>query len=262
MMDRTKGIGGSDARRVWHGDWINLWNEKLGNVEPEDLSFVLPVQIGIATEKLNLDFTEKTLGMKIDRDVELPQDGFMMSHLDGLIQKTDKNNRIIVEAKHTHGNNNLEKCAEYYYPQLQHYMLHAKADEIYLSVIFGNERHEYTSIEIDHEFCKELYKREAAFWKFVETKTEPVGFEDLIDSTPTNIPLDGMIKVDMTSNKKWITHAELIVTYKPTVDAYEIEKKAIKQLVPNNCRLAEGNGIQISRNKKGYLIMKESKTQE
>ena len=91
---------------------------------------------------------------------------------------------------------------------------------------------------------------------------EIVGFEDLIDSTPDNIPLDGMVKMDMSANKKWITHAESLVKYKPTVDAYEIEKKAIKQLVPNDCRLAMGNGIQVSRNKKGYLTLKQTTTEE
>jgi len=260
-MDRTKGIGGSDAKRVWDGDWLNLWKEKTGKVEQADLSDVLPVQIGIATESVNLDFLERKLDTKIERDVELKQNKHMVSHLDGMIVYKNSPN-ILVEAKHTFDNNTLENVAKYYYPQLQHYMMHAKCNEIYLSVIFGNNKHDYTSIESDPEFQKELYKREAAFWKFVETNTEPVGFEDLVDSTPDNIPLDGMIKMDMSANKKWITHAESLVKHKPTVDAYEIEKKANKQLVPNDCRLAMGNGIQVSRNKKGYLTLKQTTTEE
>ena len=262
MMDRTKGVGGSDAKRVWDGDWLNLWKEKTGKVEQADLSDVLPVQIGIATESVNLDFLERKLDTKINRSVELEQVEHMTSNLDGRIVNLDDNGIILVEAKHTFDNNTLENVAKYYYPQLQHYMMHAKCNQIYLSVIFGNNKHDYTSIESDPEFQKELYKREAAFWIFVETNTEPVGFEDLVDSTPDNIPLDGMIKVDMTTNKKWITHAESIVKYKPTVDAYEIEKKAIKQLVPNDCRLATGNGIQVSRNKKGYLTLKQTTREE
>jgi len=271
-MDRTKGIGGSDAKRVWDGDWLNLWQEKTGKVEQADLSDVLPVQIGIATESVNLDFLERKLNKKITRSINIPQDKHMTSNVDGIIIDDEeesvvyggmkKKEDIIVEAKHTYDNNTLENVAKYYYPQLQHYLMHTKTNEIYLSVIFGNNKHDYTSIESDPEFQKELYKREAAFWKFVETNTEPVGFEDLIDSTPDNIPLDGMVKMDMSANKKWITHAESLVKYKPTVDAYEIEKKAIKQLVPNDCRLAIGNGIQVSRNKKGYLTLKQTTTEE
>lgn len=261
MMDRTKGVGGSDAKRVWDGDWLNLWKEKTGKVEQVDLSDVLPVQIGIATESVNLDFLERKLNTKITRSINIPQDKHMTSNVDGIIISDTKED-IIIEAKHTFDNNTLENVAKYYYPQLQHYLMHSKTNEIYLSVIFGNNKHDYTSIESDPEFQKELYKREAAFWKFVETNTEPVGFEDLIDSTPDNIPLDGMVKMDMSANKKWITHAESLVKYKPTVDAYEIEKKAIKQLVPNDCRLAMGNGIQVSRNKKGYLTLKQTTTEE
>jgi predicted phage-related endonuclease len=261
MMDRTKGIGGSDAKRVWDGDWLNLWQEKTGKVEAADLSDVLPVQIGIATESVNLDFLERKLDKKITRSINIPQDKHMTSNVDGIII-SDIAEDIIIEAKHTFDNNTLENVAKYYYPQLQHYLMHSKTNEIYLSVIFGNNKHDYTSIESDPEFQKELYKREATFWKFVETNTEPVGFEDLIDSTPDNIPLDGMVKMDMSANKKWITHAESLVKYKPTVDAYEIEKKAIKQLVPNDCRLAVGNGIQVSRNKKGYLTLKQTTTEE
>ena len=92
-MDRTLGIGGSDAKRIIEGDWHTLWLEKTKRVEPVDLSDVLPVQMGITTEKLNIDWLEKALvneGYKdteIKRDVTLEQKDFMMSHLDEHIGK-------------------------------------------------------------------------------------------------------------------------------------------------------------------------------
>src|SRR5438067_11239134 len=49
-------IGGSDARIIMGNDeqgLIQLWREKRGEVEPEDLSGNLVVQLGIATEELN-----------------------------------------------------------------------------------------------------------------------------------------------------------------------------------------------------------------
>jgi YqaJ-like viral recombinase domain len=49
-------IGGSDARIIMGNDeqgLIQLWREKRGEVEPEDLSGNLAVQLGIATEELN-----------------------------------------------------------------------------------------------------------------------------------------------------------------------------------------------------------------
>ena len=47
-------IGGSDARIVMGGDegaLIRLWREKRGEIEPEDLSGNLIVQLGLATER-------------------------------------------------------------------------------------------------------------------------------------------------------------------------------------------------------------------
>jgi len=49
-------IGGSDARIIMGQDekaLIRLWQEKRGEVGPEDLSGNLIVQLGVATEDLN-----------------------------------------------------------------------------------------------------------------------------------------------------------------------------------------------------------------
>ena len=49
-------IGGSDARIIMGNDeaaLVRLWREKRGEVEPEDLSGNLIVQLGLATEALN-----------------------------------------------------------------------------------------------------------------------------------------------------------------------------------------------------------------
>jgi hypothetical protein len=49
-------IGGSDARIIMGDDeaaLLRLWREKRGEVEPEDLSGNLLVQLGLVTEGLN-----------------------------------------------------------------------------------------------------------------------------------------------------------------------------------------------------------------
>ncbi|MFZ1151542.1 MAG: endonuclease, partial [Xanthobacteraceae bacterium] len=54
--DRRYFIGGSDARIITGDDeaaLMRLWQEKRGEVEPEDLSGNLVVQLGVATEDLN-----------------------------------------------------------------------------------------------------------------------------------------------------------------------------------------------------------------
>ena len=54
--DRRYFIGGSDARIIMGTDepaLLRLWREKRGEVEPEDLSGNLIVQLGLVTEELN-----------------------------------------------------------------------------------------------------------------------------------------------------------------------------------------------------------------
>ena len=54
--NRRTFIGGSDARTIMGDDenaLVRLWREKRGEVEPEDLSGNLIVQLGVVTEPLN-----------------------------------------------------------------------------------------------------------------------------------------------------------------------------------------------------------------
>jgi hypothetical protein len=61
-------IGGSDARIIMGDDetaLLRLWREKRGEVEPEDLSGNLIVQLGLATEDLNRRWYEANTGQVI-----------------------------------------------------------------------------------------------------------------------------------------------------------------------------------------------------
>jgi hypothetical protein len=54
--DRRYFVGGSDARIIMGEDGAalaRLWQEKRGEVEPQDLSGNLVVQLGAVTEELN-----------------------------------------------------------------------------------------------------------------------------------------------------------------------------------------------------------------
>lgn len=44
---------------------IQLWREKRGKVEPEDLSGNLVVQLGAATEELNRSWYERNTGRRV-----------------------------------------------------------------------------------------------------------------------------------------------------------------------------------------------------
>jgi len=61
-LERRAFIGGSDARIIMGDDaaaLVHLWREKRGEVEPEDLSGNLIVQLGVVTEPLNRIWYER-----------------------------------------------------------------------------------------------------------------------------------------------------------------------------------------------------------
>ena len=68
--DRRYFIGGSDARIIMGDDeaaLLRLWREKRGEVEPEDLSGNLIVQLGLATEELNRALVRTQYRAGVDR---------------------------------------------------------------------------------------------------------------------------------------------------------------------------------------------------
>ena len=68
VLDRRSFIGGSDARIIMGQDekaLVRLWQEKRGEVGPEDLSTNLIVQLGLVTEDLNRQWYERNTGNAI-----------------------------------------------------------------------------------------------------------------------------------------------------------------------------------------------------
>ena len=66
--ERRYFIGGSDARIIMGADQaalLQLWREKRGEAEPEDLSGNLVVQLGRATEELNRRWYEANSGQEV-----------------------------------------------------------------------------------------------------------------------------------------------------------------------------------------------------
>src|SRR6516165_10154504 len=91
MLGRCSYIGGSDARTIMGSDeqaLIRLWREKRGEIEPEDLSGNLIVQLGITTEDLNRRWFERETGHRLARAqtfLRHPKLDWMGATLDGLV---------------------------------------------------------------------------------------------------------------------------------------------------------------------------------
>ena len=93
--DRRYFIGGSDARIIMGDDeaaLLRLWREKRGEIEPEDLSGNLIVQLGLATEELNRRWYQANTGQlltDIGRHIRHPVLRWMAATLDGRVAATE-----------------------------------------------------------------------------------------------------------------------------------------------------------------------------
>src|SRR3954453_11952884 len=92
--DRRTFLGGSDARIIMGDDEtavLRLWREKRGEIEPEDLSGNLIVQLGTVTEQLNRHWYERNTGQVVtaaQRRIFHPVKRWMAATLDGMIEGT------------------------------------------------------------------------------------------------------------------------------------------------------------------------------
>ena len=252
--DRNLYVGGSDAYAITRGDWHQLWELKTGRRQPEDLNLIFKVQLGIFTESFNADWFAKTLNLEVQKTPPfvMREDNIGGGHVDGLVGTTG-----ILECKHTYSFNTTEKLLEYYYPQCQHYLsLYPKRSHVWLSVIKGNE---WTPIklEADKEYIDNLIQLEQQFWDCVKKDREPTTLETL-DTVPSNITIDDMISVDMSSSNSWAEQADIFLNNKVAAANFEKAKAELKKLVKSNVRLAEGHGVKITRSKRGALTIKEA----
>ena len=99
IRDRRHTIGGSDARVIMGDDeaaLLRLWREKRGEVEPEDLTDNLVVQLGSVTEHLNRHWYEKNSGhfvTEVQRQVFHAVHRWMAATLDGRSRRPERCSR-------------------------------------------------------------------------------------------------------------------------------------------------------------------------
>jgi len=175
-FDRKTGIGGSDATRLYNGDWHDLYLEKIGEKESDDLSNVLPVQMGVHTEDFNIRWFEKQTGIKVVGEqvfIKSKKYPFMYCNIDGVL----KEKKALLECKHTNAFTNEIKTAEKYKAQIQHYLMIYGADKMYLSMFFGNMKWGLAEVLPDKEFQKQLdslrrkhNKQEQKKWEDIKRK--------------------------------------------------------------------------------------------
>jgi len=245
-------IGGSDARIIMGGDeqaLIRLWREKRGEIEPEDLSGNLVVQLGLATEDLNRRWYEASTGQVIadvQKRVRHPTLRWMGATLDGRIEGS----QAVFEAKFMLPWSFSEgAAAEKYMPQLQHNMWVMAARSAVLSVITGGGKWVEILAHADPLYQHLVVTAERKFWRCVETGELP----RLFGVEPPRPRLEAVRIVDMTASNAWAEFAAIFTRTRGAHLEHEQAKAELKTLVPEDAKEAIGHGICAKRSKSGAI---------
>jgi predicted phage-related endonuclease len=236
---RRSFVGGSDARIIMGDDeaaLVRLWREKRGEIEPEDLSGNLIVQLGLVTEPLNRLWYERNTGQTlggIQHHVQHPGVRWMAATLDGVVEATG----AVFEAKFMlPWSFSEESAAEKHMPQLQHNMCVTNTKLSVLSIITGGGKWVEITIPADPLYQHLLITAERSFWRCVESGEPP----RLFGAEPPRARIDAVRIVDMSTSNSWAEFAEMA-------------KADLKRLMPEDAKEAIGHGIRGKRSKSGAV---------
>jgi predicted phage-related endonuclease len=250
--DRRHFIGGSDARIIMGQDekaLVRLWQEKRGEVEPEDLSGNLIVQLGLVTEGLNRQWFERNTGKAIKNvqsRVKHPVIRWMAATLDGVVEGTG----AVYEAKFMlPWSFSEEFAAEKHMAQLQHNMWVTNARMAALSIITGGGKWVEISIAADPLYQHLLLTAEKKFWRCVEFGEPP----RLFGVEPPRPGIEAVRVVDMGQSNSWAEFAAVFRTTRSAFLDHEKAKAELKGLMPEDAKEAFGHGIRAKRSKSGAV---------
>jgi len=245
-------IGGSDARIIMGNDeaaLLRLWREKRGEVEPEELSGNLVVQLGLATEELNRRWYQANTGhflTDIQRRIRHPVLRWMAATLDGRVEATG----AVFEAKFMlPWSFSEEAAAEKHMAQLQHNMWVVAAKNSVLSVITGGGKWVEIMTHADPLYQHLIVTAERKFWRCVESGEPPRLFG--VEAPKPRI--EAIRIVDMSGSNSWGEFADLFRSTRQAFLDHERSKAELKALMPEDAKEAIGHGIRARRSKSGAI---------
>jgi predicted phage-related endonuclease len=250
--NRRSFLGGSDARIIMGSDeaaLVRLWREKRGEVEPEDFSNNLIVQLGVATESLNRGWYERITGQavkEVQRWIRHPVIRWLAATVDGMVEGTG----AVFEAKFMlPWSFSEDAAAEKHMAQLQHNMWVTNATLAVLSVITGGGKWVEISISADRLYQHLLLTAEKKFWRCVESGEPP----RLFGIEPPRARIAAFRIVDMATSNAWAEFAAVFSSTRSAFLEHEKAKTELKALMPEDAKEAIGHGIRAKRSKSGAV---------
>jgi len=228
---------------------IRLWQEKRGEIEPEDLSGDLIVQLGRVTEDLNRLWFERNTRQTVrdvQRRIRHPVNRWMGATLDGLVEATG----AVFEAKFMlPWSFSEEGAAEKHTAQVQHNMWVVNARMAALSIITGGGKWVEIALSADPLYQHLLITAERKFWRCVETGEPP----RLFGIEPPRPRLVAVRIVDMSASNSWAEFAAIFRNTRQAFLDHEKSKAELKGLMPEDAKEALGHGIRAKRSRSGAV---------
>nr|DAS74331.1 MAG TPA: Exonuclease [Caudoviricetes sp.] len=179
LSARNAGIGGSDAAVVvglnrWKSPY-QLWLEKTGKTEPEDISDNEYVYWGKVLEQAVADRFCEVTGKRVQRRGLLQHDDhpFILASVDRMVVGEDAG----LECKTCNGFAAKEweddEIPDAYYVQCQHYMMVTGCAKWYIAVLIGGNRFVWKEIPRSDAEIELLLQAEIAFWDKVQNGIMP-----------------------------------------------------------------------------------------
>lgn len=171
LMERMKGIGGSDAGIILglnkYRTPFELWLEKTGQVEPIEIDNEA-IYWGNEMENVVAKEFEKRTGKKVRRA------NFMFSHPDYPFIRANVDRMVVGESAVLECKTASaflakewkdDEIPETYLVQVQHYLGVTGKKKGYIAVLIGGNRFVWKEVERDEELIKIIFDAEINFWE-------------------------------------------------------------------------------------------------
>lgn len=232
---------------------LDLWRQMVGAEREEpDWERIWPVQLGVASEALNLEWYAYKTGHPLFRCGEVvthPRHEWACATLDGF------DDALVgpVDAKHVGGFEPRATVVARYLPQMTWQMDVSGAKRSALSIIEGAREPVTEIIEWHAEYSAELWRRAAVFMECVWSLTPPV------EMPAVAAPVAAVREADLSANNLWCVEADAWLTNRNAAKRFTSSEKELKLLVEADVRRAHGAGIEITRDRANRLSIKELK---
>lgn len=204
---RGSGIGGSDAAVIagvssWKSPF-QLWLEKTGQVEAEDLSDNEYVYWGTVLEQAVADRFCELTGKKVTRRGMLQDEKhpFLLASVDRMVVGENAG----LECKTTNSFSGKawedDEIPDAYYIQCQHYMMVTGCEKWYIACLIGGNHFVWKEVARNEADIEALRELEIRFWDMVKTGTMPEvdGSKDCANALSERYKAQADLSVEMTT---------------------------------------------------------------